>query len=58
MVFFRVRQFDICFQSFLSFSAFKTVHMCSNCSYLPWLEFLKGQLKLLMTLPLFAVIKY
>ena len=46
-----------CFQIFLSFSAYKTVHMCSNCAYLPLLEFIKGQLKLFMTLPLFVVIK-
>ena len=42
MDFFQLRQFDFCFQSFLSFSAFKTVHMCSSCAYLPSLEFIKG----------------
>ena len=44
--FLQVRQFDFRFLSFLSFSAFKTVIMCSNCAYLPLLEFIKGLLKL------------
>ena len=57
-IFFQVRQFDFSFQSLLSFSALKTVHMCSNCKYRPLLEFIKGQLKLFMTLPLFVATKY
>ena len=57
MDFFQMRQFDFCFQSFCSFSAFKTVHMCSNCAYLPLLDFFKGQQKLFMILPLFVAIK-
>ena len=32
-IFFQVRQFDYCFQSFFSFSAFKTVQMCYNWAY-------------------------
>ena len=39
------------------FSDFMTVLMCSNCAYLPFLEFIKLQLNF-MTLPLLAVIKY
>ena len=55
MDFFQVCQIDFCFQSFL-FSAFKTVlHMCSNCAYLFLLEFIKGQLTLFITLPLFVI---
>ena len=44
--FFQLGQFDFRLQSFLSFGAFKKVHLCSNCAYLPLLEFIKGQLKL------------
>ena len=58
MDFFQVRQFDLCFQSFLSFSAFKMVKMCSYCAYFCLLEFIKWQLKLFMTLPLFVVVKH
>ena len=46
MDFFQVRQFDFCFLSFLSFSVFKTVNMCSICAYLPLLEFINVLLKL------------
>ena len=41
--FFQVCQFVLCFQSFLSFTAFK-INMCSNCAYLPSLEFIKDRL--------------
>ena len=58
MDFFQMRQFEFCFQSFLSFRAFKTVHVCSNCAYLSLRELIKGQLKLFMNLPLFVVIEY
>ena len=54
MDFFQLRQFDYCFQSFFSFGAFMTAHVCSNYAYLILLEFIKGQLKLFMTLPLFV----
>ena len=42
-IFFQVPQFEIDFQNFLSFSAFKTVQMFSNCAYWPLLEFIEGQ---------------
>ena len=50
-IFFQVPQFDFRFQSFLSISefAYVTVHMCSNCAYLPMLDLIKGQLTLFMT---------
>ena len=36
-----MHQFDFCFESFLSLSDFKTVHMFSNCAYFICLNLLR-----------------